>query len=119
DGGANVDTLGGNVEAGGNVALSGCAKIYGNATAVGTISVGVTGTSTPGAAPVPVPPNLTCPAAGYTPVVDVSANSHATYNAGTGYLNVSSGNLTLPYPAGGVYYFSTVNMSGTSTLTMN
>ena len=118
-GGVNVDLTAGSVEAGGNVALSGGATIHGNATATGTIAAGVTGTSTPGAGAFPAPANLACPAGGYTAAIANGGNTHVAYNAATGVLNVSSGNLTLPYPAGGAYYFSSLTLSGGSTLTMN
>jgi hypothetical protein len=59
-----------------------------------------------------------CPAGGYTPAADVPTGSGITYNAGTGDLTVSFGNiLTLFGP--GPYYFHNVTLWGGSTLILN
>jgi hypothetical protein len=110
----------GSIGTNGNISLSGSVSIGGNASAQGTITAGagmVVGTSTSGAAHVNLP-DVACPSGGFTPSVPSGAG--ITYNAATGALSVSGGkNITLPYPAGGAYHFSSVTLSGGSTLTLS
>jgi len=110
----------GSVGTNGNISLSGSVTIKGNASAQGTITAGagmVSGTSTSGAAHVTLP-DVACPSGGFTPSVPSGAG--ISYNAATGVLSVSGGkNITLTYPAGGAYHFSSISLSGGSTLTMS
>ena len=104
----------------GNITLSG-GTIKGDAAAHGTVSDPslVTGTSTNGAALVTLA-DVSCPTISYPSAGSFTCGSGCTYNATTGALSVSGGhNVTLSYPTGGTYYFSSINLSGGSTLTMN
>jgi len=116
---AAIDSTG-SIATNGNIVLSGGSTVVkGDAAAAGTNSGGsVTGTRTGGATPFPAPATLACPAGGYTPSVPGGAG--ISYNPATGVLTVSGGkNITLSYPAAGYYYFSSMVLSGGSTVTMN
>ena len=102
------------------VVMSGPALVKGDVIATGTVTGGtVTGSITqnaPAFAPYPV---LSCPAAGYTPAASVPLTTGVTYNATTGVLKISGGNiLTLPVPPT-QYYFSQVVTSGGSQILFN
>ncbi len=116
----NAATAGSNGSIGtnGNITLSGSVTIKGDASAGGTVTAGagmVSGT-THSAAALRTLPDIICPL-GFTS--SVPAGAGITYNAATGALSVSGGhNITLTYPAGGAYHFSSISLSGGSTLTM-
>lgn len=117
---AAIDSTG-SVAANGSILLSGgSTTVNGDATAAGTNSGGiVTGTRTASAPALPTKPILACPAGGFTPASDVPGGSGISYTAATGVLTVSGGkNLTLGTPAAGYFYFSSVTLSGNSTITV-
>src|SRR6266581_281540 len=111
----------GSLATNGNITLSGGGTaVKGDAAAAGTNSGGtVTGSRSNGVTAFPTLPTLACPAGGYTPAGNVPISSGITYNAATGVLTVSGGkNLTLTPPPS-QYYFSSLTLSGGSTLTIN
>ncbi len=79
----------------------------------------MTGTITPGAAPLPPYPVLSCPAGGYTPASYIpigGPNGAKSYDPVLGKLIIGSGNnlvLSAP-PPGGAYYFNYVDAGGGS-----
>jgi type II secretory pathway pseudopilin PulG len=103
----------GSIATNGSITMSGAGTVVnGDASSAGTNSGGtVTGTRTDAVPPFPAQPTLTCPAS-YTASVPVVPGM--SYNAATGVLQVAGGN-TLILPAG-TYYFSSVILSGNSTL---
>jgi len=119
----NPATAGNNGDIGsnGDISFGSGALVKGDATAVGSISGSgsVTGTVTQGAPHFPTPPTPPCPTGGYTPAAYVPSGAGISYNAGTGVLIVSGGhNLTLTAPPT-KYYFSSVTISGGSTISIN
>jgi hypothetical protein len=110
----DIDSTG-SMATNGNISVSGTIK--GDATAVGTISATVTGSKTASAPLFPVMPVLNCPATGYTPPAQVSSGSGISYVPATGVLKVSGGkNVTLS--GASPYYFSSIILSGGSTVTL-
>ena len=110
----------GDIQSNGNISLSGGVVVHGDATAHGTVSGGtVTGVRTSNAPSFSTPPTPACPAGGYTPAQYVPSGPGIQYNATTGALTVQGGgNLTLTAPPK-VYHFSSVNITGGSTITVN
>jgi len=111
----------GDIGSNGDISFGSGALVKGDATAVGSISGsgGVTGTVTQGAPPFPTPPTPPCPTGGYTPAAYVPSGAGISYNASTGALTVQGGkNLTLTAPPT-KYYFSSVDITGGSTITVN
>jgi type II secretory pathway pseudopilin PulG len=118
----NALTAGSNGDLAGDstIALGSGTIVKGDVTAARAVTGGiVSGTVTQNATPFAANPVLTCPTGGYTPAASVPITSGITYNATTGVLNVSGGNiLTLPVPPT-QYYFSQVILSGNSVITFN
>ncbi len=112
--GGDVGT--GSIASGTNISLTG--TVTGDATAGGSNSGGVVqGTRTASATGLPSYSSPSCPTTGYTPAVNLAATGGMSYNASTGVLSVSGGNnVTLSGLA--TYYFSSVTLSGGSTLTL-
>ena len=111
----------GDIGSNGDISLGSGAVVKGDATAVGSISGsgGVTGTVTQGAPPFPTPPTPPCPTGGYTPAQYIPSGPGVSYNASTGVLVVQGGHsLTLTAPPT-KYYFSSVSITGGSTLSVN
>ena len=101
----------------GNIGLSGGAQIRGNAQAVGTISkngtAAVLGTQTPGAAPITYPPVAAC-----GPPYSGAGGIHGgSYNPATGAYKITGGATASIDP--GSYCFSTLSMSGNSTIVLS
>ncbi len=109
---------------GANGTISTTGTILGDVTAGSTVSLNggaVTGTVTQNATNLPDFPPVACPTTGYTPAgsMPVGIGSLYSYNALTGVLSVSGGkNLILGAPPT-QYYFSSVTLSGGSTLTLS
>ncbi len=111
----------GDIASNGNISLSSGFTVKGDATAHGTITgaSGVTGTVTQNAPLMAAPPTPPCPTGGYTPAQYLPSGPGITYNASTGVLKVQGGgNLTLTAPPN-KYYFSSVDITGGSTITVN
>jgi hypothetical protein len=102
------------------VVMSGPALVKGDVSATGAVTGGtVTGSITQNAPPIAPYPILNCPAGGYAPAASVPLTTGVTYNATTGVLKISGGNiLTLPVPPT-QYYFSQVVTSGGSQIVFN
>ena len=116
---ATADSTGSLATNGSVVLNNGSSVVKGDVAAVGTATGtgGVTGTVTQSAAPFPTMPVLACPAGGYTP--RVPAGTAVTYDPASGKVTVGGGhNLTLTAPPT-QYHFSSVTLSGGSTLTIN
>ncbi len=114
-GGGNVGSNG-DVGSNGNITLLGQnTQVNGDAAAVGTVSdpTKVTGTSTNGAPPTPLP-GVACPSGGYTQSL---SGSGISYNPSSGDLTIDAhGDLRLSAP--GTYYFHNVTISGQGTITV-
>ena len=117
----NAATAGSNGDLFSNASITlndGGTTVKGDVAAVGTISgtSGVTGTITPGAAPLPPYPVLSCPTGGYTPASYIPIgppNGAKSYDPILGKLIIGSGNnLVLSSPPPGGYYFSYVDAGG-------
>ena len=111
----------GHIASNSSITLSSGMVVKGDATAHGTISgaSGVTGTVTQNAPLVATPPTPPCPTGGYTPAQYIPPGPGVSYNASTGVLVVQGGkSLTLTAPPT-KYYFSSVSLTGGSTLTVN
>ena len=92
--------------------------VKGDATAVGTITLGsagvVTGASTTGATAMAPMDIIPCPAGGFTPTANVPAGPGISYSSVSGVLTVSSGKtLTLTDPS---YFFSSIVLTGNAKL---
>jgi hypothetical protein len=108
----------GDVVSMGNMTL-GPTLVKGNATSAGTISNSllVTGAVTQSSTTIPTFSTVPCPTTGYTPASQVPTGPGVNYNATTGELQLTaSANLIL---TGAKYYFSSIRMSGQSTITVN
>jgi hypothetical protein len=105
----------------GTIALSGgSTTIKGSASAGATVTTSggatVTGTTTNNAATVSFPAVTAC-GPPYSSSAGITLGSHGSYNSATGVLNVSGGDtVTL---ATGIYCFSSVTLSGSSTLSVS
>ena len=104
----------GNVVSNGNISLAGAGTtIYGDATAHGTVSGNVTGTTTNGAASTTYPPVSACG----PPYSSGTGITGGSYNSGTGALSTGShGAVTL---APGTYCFSSISLGSHSTMTVS
>ena len=92
--------------------------VKGDATAVGTITLGsagvVTGASTTGATAMAPMDIIPCPAGGFTPTANVPPGPGISYSSVSGVLTVSSGKtLTLTDPS---YFFSSIVLTGNAKL---
>jgi type II secretory pathway pseudopilin PulG len=92
--------------------------VKGDATAVGTITLGsygiVTGASTTGATAITPMDIIPCQAGGFTPTANVPAGPGISYNSVSGVLTVSSGKtLTLTDTS---YFFSSIVLTGNAKL---
>ncbi len=118
-GGSNVGSNG-DIGTNGNITLTGSSLVHGDAATTPGHNLPdqshVTGSVSNTAAPWN-PPDVVCPAGGYTP--SVPAGSGISYDPSTGDLTVSGNgkNLTLSSP--GTYYFHTLKLQGGATLTIS
>lgn len=92
--------------------------VKGDATAVGTITLGsygvVTGASASGAPALPAMDILPCPVGGFTPAAKVPTGPGISYSSVSGVLTVSSGKtLTLTDTS---YFFSSIVLTGNAKL---
>lgn len=92
--------------------------VKGNATAVGTITIGeygvVTGTTTEGATAIAPMDIIPCPAGGFTPAAKVPSGPDISYNSVTGVVSVWNGaTLTLTDTS---YFFSSIVLTGNAKL---
>src|SRR5215467_11122424 len=114
-GGGNVGSNG-NIKSNGNITIQGGTTVSGSATAGGTVSNSgtITGTITNSASsPVTMPTVAACG----PPYSSVTGITGGTYNSSTGVWTVSGGGSgTL---AAGTYCFSSITLSGSSTLTVS
>lgn len=94
--------------------------VKGDATAVGTITLGsygvVTGASASGATALPAMDIVPCPAGGFTPTAKVPTGPGISYSSVSGVLTVSSGKtLTLTDTS---YFFSSIVLTGNAKLVL-
>ena len=102
------------VQSNGNIKLNTGVSIKGNASPGVSGSVSGNGSVTGSTAPLTSPLNCPTPSAGSAATANDNSNISSTYLSG-GNLTTNNGvNLTLP---GGTYYFNSINLGATTTLT--